>query len=88
MASVSRTDLGVFQDLRGRRIRRAVLAVTGLTQSSDNQFAHGLPNAPTRVSYVPTADGTWYEKAAPDATNLDIHVNASGPQTFRVNVEY
>jgi len=55
-----------------------------------------LPPSARLVSipqYVASASGTWYEKTAPDTDaagniRLNIHVDASGPASFRVGLSY
>lgn len=80
-----------LQTLEGYFMRRWQLAVTGLTAGADNVIPHQLPcgvNAPRGVSYRPQADGGWHEYQVPDATNLYIHVDASGPTSFVIDTEF
>lgn len=60
---------------------------TGTPLLGNPNYIVGVPK------YVATADGNWYEKAVPSIDSagngvLNIHVDSSGPTSFRVEVMY
>ena len=76
------------QSLEGEQVRRAKLAITGLTAGAANVVPHGLPVAPVSVSYDPGASGLWGETQAPDGTNLYITVGTGGATSGTAYVQY
>lgn len=90
MASVNTKYKDTLTTLAGPFVRRWQLSITGLTQNATNAVPHGLPCGPNLLTanYRQQADGGWYEAQSPDATNLYIHVDASGPTSFVVDVDY
>jgi hypothetical protein len=96
--------LGRSQD--GVPLASAILTITGLTQNADNAVSltsngtsAGTPllGASAKLvdvpKYQPSADGGWYEKAAPSVDSagnivLNIHVDTGGPTAFRVGLLY
>jgi hypothetical protein len=96
--------LGRSQD--GVPLASAILTITGLTAGADNAVSvtsdgtsagARLLGASAKLvdvpKYQPSADGGWYEAAAPsvDAAGnivLNIHVDAGGPTAFRVGLLY
>ena len=86
--AVSATYPYVVQTYQGIPIRKAKLAITGLTAAAPNVVPHGLPSAPLTVSYDPSALGGWGETQPPDTTNLYITVETGGATSGTVFVEY
>ena len=84
---VVNSNHGFRQNQTGEFIRRRSLAITGLTTNSDNTVPHGLPFIPRRFSYRPGPESLWGEQAAPDATNIYIHVLANGATAGSVDYE-
>lgn len=85
---VTPTYQSVRQTLQGAQIRKASLAVTGLTAGAANTIPHGLPGTPIAVDYRPGANGLWGETQAPDATNIYVTVGSGGATAGTIEVEY
>ena len=77
-----------FQSYGGVRLRKAKLSIAGLTAGAANVVPHGLPSAPSTVSYAPGASGGWGETAPADGTSLYITVGAGGATSGTAYVEY
>jgi hypothetical protein len=86
--TVATSNAYVLQTYRGVPIRKAKLAIAGLTAGAANVIPHGLPSAPLTASYEPGAGGGWGETSPPDATNLYITVAAGGATAGTVYAEY
>lgn len=86
--AVTATKQGYRQNQDGANIRRASLAITGLTAGAANTIPHGLPATPMRLSLRPGAAGLWGETQAPDGTNIYITAGVGGATAGTVDVEY
>lgn len=75
------------QTLEGAYIRKARLAVTGLTPSASNIVPHGLPAVPMSVLIEPASAGGFHETSAADATNIYITADGAGTSCNLI-VEY
>ncbi len=92
---VTVTGLFGFRTQDGAYIRRAKLAITGLTAAADNSVPHTLKQAdgvtaaiPLSVTLVPGSAGLWGEKQAADGTNIYIHVDTAGATAGTALVDY
>lgn len=75
------------QTLQGVYIRRAKLAVAGLTPNAANPVPHGLPAVPMNVFIEPTSAGGFHESQPADATNVYVTADGAGTNCNLV-VEY
>jgi hypothetical protein len=85
--SVTKTNLPVKLSEIGQRIRFELLKVTGLTAATANTIAHGLPNKPLAVVYIPTGQNQGFETSDPDHTNI-YFTTASGQTSLKAIVWY
>ena len=76
------------QEIDGRFLNRAVLAVSGLTAGSANTIPHGLPRQPQTVDLNAGAAGKWGETSAADATNIYVTVGSGGATSGWINCLY
>lgn len=75
------------QTLEGAYLRKAKLAVAGLTASSANTVPHGLPAAPLNVLIEPTSAGGFHEAQPADAVNIYVTADGAGTSCNLI-VEY
>lgn len=75
------------QTIEGAYLRKARLAVAGLTASAANTVPHGLPAAPLNVVIEPTSAGGFHETQPADATNVYVTADGAGT-TCNLIVEY
>lgn len=86
--TVTPTFFGRFKLIDGRFVRRAVLAISGLTAASANTVPHGLPSTPQTVDLEAGAAGLWGETQVWDGTNIYITVGTGGATSGWANVQY
>ncbi len=72
----------------GVPLRRAKLAVAGLTPGQTNNVAHGLPNTPLAVELEPTSNNNFWESAAADASNIYVGVGTGAGTSALIYVTY
>lgn len=87
-AVTSKVDLGTVIQMNGVRESHSRLTINSLTQTSDDTIVHGLPRTPRSISIRKQGSGDVWEKQAPDATNIYLHVEASGPTSVVLDVWY
>ena len=87
-AVASKVDLGTVVQMNGVRESHSRLTITGMSQTSDDTIVHGLPRTPRAISIRKQGSGDVWEKQAPDATNIYLHVEASGPTSVVLDVWY
>lgn len=61
----------------GVQALKKLSGTTDATAGTQDSFAHGLGYAPTTVLITPKGDGTVYESAAADATNIYLSASAA-----------
>ena len=86
--SVVPTYCYLTQTFQGVPVRKAKLAISGLTAGTANSVPHGLPSTPVSIAYTPSANGLWGETQAPDATNVYITVGPGGATSGSALIHY
>lgn len=85
--SVTSTYEYIGQTLQGAYLRKARLAIAGLTSNAVNTVPHGLPSAPLNVFIEPTSAGGFHESQPADAANIYVASDGAGTSCNLI-VEY
>ena len=77
----------IGQTLQGVYLRKAKLAIAGLTSNAINPVPHGLPSVPLNVFIEPTSAGGFHESRPADTTNIYVASDGVGTSCNLI-VEY
>lgn len=77
----------IGQTLQGVYLRKAKLAIAGLSSNAINTVPHGLPSVPLNVFIEPTSAGGFHESQPADATNIYVASDGVGTSCNLI-VEY